>query len=214
MRTEGLLRALAADGVRPVVPIQRTLLTALFIGTLLSALVFILMLHPRPDIARAVHTIPFVFKLIVTVLLAGTAAMVLSETAGPLPRFRTHWYWWLLATAPLLLGFGVIIELSTTPAHAWPARLIGHNAAHCLSLIPLLSLAPAACVLIGLRNGAATRPAFAGAAAGLVSGGVAAALYALTCPDDSPLFVISWYPLAIAAVTVASSYVGRRILRW
>jgi len=40
------------------------------------------------------------------------------------------------------------------------------------------------------------------AAAGLVAGGLSAALYATHCTDDSPLFVATWYTIAIAAVTV------------
>jgi hypothetical protein len=43
---------------------------------------------------------------------------------------------------------------------------------------------------------------------------VGAALYALSCPDDSPLFVATWYSIAIAVVTAASAYIGSRTLRW
>jgi hypothetical protein len=93
-------------------------------------------------------------------------------------------------------------------------RLIGHNATHCLSLIPMLSLAPAASLLLALRHGAPARPGLAGAIAGLVAGGFGASLYALTCPDDSTLFVATWYTIAIAVVTAVSSFIGARFLRW
>jgi hypothetical protein len=116
--------------------------------------------------------------------------------------------------APILLVAGVIFELFTVPADDWGVRLIGHNAKHCLSLIPLLSLAPAACLLFALRRGAPARPGFAGAIAGLVAGAFGASLYALTCPDDSALFVATWYTIAIAVVTAVSALVGRRMLRW
>jgi len=43
---------------------------------------------------------------------------------------------------------------------------------------------------------------------------LAAALYALHCTDDSPLFVATWYSLAIAGVTVLGWAVGSRLLRW
>jgi hypothetical protein len=69
-------------------------------------------------------------------------------------------------------------------------------------------------VLIALRRGAPSSPGYAGAVAGLVSGGIAAALYALTCPDDSPLFIATWYSLAIAAVVAGTAWVGSRVLRW
>lgn len=211
MKTEELIRALAADGARPVVPIGRSLFKALIIGVALSVALFLVRLHMRADIAEALYTPRFVFKLIVVLSLAVTAAILLSETARPLPRFRWRG---ALMLAPALLAVGVVVELLTMPASTWSARLIGHNALHCVSLIPLLSLAPAACVLIALRRGAPARPALAGAVAGFVSGGVGAALYALTCPDDSPLFVATWYSIAIAVVTAASAYIGSRTLRW
>jgi len=106
------------------------------------------------------------------------------------------------------------IELWVQPPGLWLSRLVGHNAGHCLSLIPFLSGAPALCLLLALRHGAAAQPVFAGAIAGLVSGGVGSLLYALTCPDDSPLFVATWYTLAITMVTSVTAYAGRRLLRW
>jgi hypothetical protein len=48
----------------------------------------------------------------------------------------------------------------------------------------------------------------------LLAGGLAAALYALQCTDDSPLFIVTWYSLAIAAVTLIGTLAGRRLLRW
>jgi hypothetical protein len=69
-------------------------------------------------------------------------------------------------------------------------------------------------VLAALRYGAPTRPRLAGAAAGLLAGGLAATLYAAHCPDDSPLFVVTWYSLAIAMVVIAGSLIGPRVLRW
>jgi hypothetical protein len=50
--------------------------------------------------------------------------------------------------------------------------------------------------------------------AGLIAGGLAAALYATHCTDDSPLFVATWYSIAIGAVAVLGALLGRRLLRW
>lgn len=64
-------------------------------------------------------------------------------------------------------------------------------------------------------GGAANQSPVAGQAiAGLVSAGVGALLYALSCPDDSPFFIATRYSLAIAIVTGATAYVGNRLLRW
>ena len=120
----------------------------------------------------------------------------------------------MLYLSPILLAGGVIVELATKPAGSWPERLIGHNAVHCLSLIPLLSIPSLASLFFALRRAAPLRPPLAGATAGLVSGGVGAILYALTCPDDSPLFVATWYSIAIGALTTAAAFGGKRWLRW
>jgi hypothetical protein len=52
-----------------------------------------------------------------------------------------------------------------------------------------------------------------GAVAGLIAGGIAATFYAAHCVDDSPLFVATWYTLALALVTLAGALAGRWVLR-
>jgi len=65
-----------------------------------------------------------------------------------------------------------------------------------------------------LRFGAPSRPGLAGTVAGLLAGAIGAALYATHCPDDSPLFVATWYGLGLAIVTAAGAAIGTRLLRW
>ncbi len=211
MKTEELIRVLAWDGAHPVQPIHRSLLWALVLGAALSATLFAIVLHPRPDIGAVILTPRFLFKLVAMLALAVTSGALLAEAARPLPRFRGKS---ALLVAPVLLLAGVVVELFITDTQTWRAHLVGRNAAHCLSLIPLFALAPAACLFFILKRGAPARPALTGAVAGLVSAGVGAMLYALSCPDDSPLFVATWYSIAIAIVTLVSSYAGSRALRW
>jgi hypothetical protein len=59
---------------------------------------------------------------------------------------------------------------------------------------------------------AAHQPGLTGAAG--VAAGLAAALYALQCTDDSPLFVATWYPLAILIVSLLGAAAAQRLLRW
>jgi hypothetical protein len=100
------------------------------------------------------------------------------------------------------------------PEAKWAGRLVGKNARVCVASIPLIAAPVLAAALLGLRRGAPTRPALAGAVAGLAAGGLGAALYAAHCTDDSPLFVMAWYVPAIAVVTAAGALLGLRILRW
>jgi hypothetical protein len=53
-----------------------------------------------------------------------------------------------------------------------------------------------------------------GAVAGLLTGALAATLYATHCPDDSPLFVALWYVPGMALVTLAGAAAGNGMRRW
>ncbi|MFC6491272.1 NrsF family protein, partial [Nitratireductor sp. GCM10026969] len=57
-------------------------------------------------------------------------------------------------------------------------------------------------------------PALAGAAAGLLAGGLAATFYAAHCTDDSPLFVAVWYTIAVAMLALVGAAIGSRLARW
>ena len=160
MKTESLIRALAVDGARPAMPISRSLLKSGAIGIVLSGLLFVATLHPRVDLRDALFTFAFSFKLIVALALVVTTAPVLADVARPVPGLRRYRR---LLLAPALLAIAVAAELSLMPGRFWLQRLMGHDASHCLALIPMLSLTPASCLLIALRHGAPRRPAVAGA---------------------------------------------------
>jgi hypothetical protein len=96
----------------------------------------------------------------------------------------------------------------------WSARLIGNNSRVCVMVIPLLSLPLLAAALLALRHGASSRPALAGAFAGLLSAGLAATLYASHCTDDSPMFVATWYTIAVVFVAAIGAFAGSKILKF
>jgi hypothetical protein len=211
VKTEDLIRALAADD-RPGSPLGRSLAFAMLAGGLVSGIAFFLTLGFRPDIDGALHTVRFLFKFAVTLSLAAAATALVwrvGRPAVPLARSAT-----LLAVPVLLLVAAVLIELTVVPEGLWAGRLVGRNWLHCLLSIPSFSLPVMAALLYALREGAPSSPTLAGAAAGLVSAGIAATYYAANCPDDSPLFVATWYTLAVGIVCVAGALIGRRLLRW
>ena len=83
-----------------------------------------------------------------------------------------------------------------------------------MTIIPALGIGPLIIFILALRHGAPANAGLSGAIAGLAASGIAAIFYATNCFDDSPLFVISWYPLA-ASVLVSIGYLaGLRYLRW
>ncbi|HBT01009.1 MAG TPA: hypothetical protein DEB47_14365 [Citreicella sp.] len=65
-----------------------------------------------------------------------------------------------------------------------------------------------------LRRGAPTRPVLSGALTGLAASAGTAAGYALHCTEDSPLFYVSWYGLALCLASALGAWLGHRHLRW
>jgi hypothetical protein len=65
-----------------------------------------------------------------------------------------------------------------------------------------------------LRQLAPTRPMLAGFAAGAFSGGVAATVYGLHCPEATFVFVGVWYTLGLVASGLIGALIGRFALRW
>ena len=211
MKTNELIKALSRDAtVAP--PPQRTLGLNLACGAVLALAAFFLVLGLRPDILQALQTPRFVLKLLLTLSLLVGSLGVLLRLARPGARIGV----WarVLLVAPLALAAAIVVELCVLPGSLWSVRAVGHNALWCVTMIPLLALAPLACCLLALREAAPTRPALTGAVAGLVAGAVAASFYALHCPDDSPLFVGLWYVLALAIVSSLGAVGGSRLLRW
>jgi len=209
MKTDDLIRALAADPV-PAPPVERALWPALALGLAASVILFLATLGPRPDFAQAAETLRFVIKPAFPLILIGGAMYALTRLwrpgkAAPL---------WAIAIAPAALAVAIVLELVALPAQQWGAALVGENALKCLFYIPVFSLAPLAVTLAALRRGAPTRPALTGAVAGLLSAGLGATLYALHCPDDSPLFVATWYVIAASFIAVLGAVIGARVLRW
>jgi hypothetical protein len=181
-------------------------------GIIIAAILFFVGIGFRPDISEAVQSDRFLFKFVVTVSLAVTAIWVKLSVGRPGGSLAHRGL--ALAIAPALLAGAAVVELLVLPESQWMPRLVGHNARFCLTLIPLLSIGPLACLLAALREGAPSSPGPAGAVAGLAASGIAATFYAADCTDDSALFVISWYPIATLIVTTAGYLIGRKLLRW
>jgi hypothetical protein len=119
-----------------------------------------------------------------------------------------------LVPAPALVIMAVIVELFLVPPGTWSTRLVGTNSMVCLTYIPLMGIGPLAIFLVALRHSAPAKPALAGAVAGLLAGGIAATFYAAQCTDDSPLFVATWYTIAIIGLALVGTAGGHRFARW
>ncbi|MBX9759473.1 MAG: NrsF family protein [Beijerinckiaceae bacterium] len=211
MKTEELISLLARDSTSPRG--LRVVFAVAIAGSIaVAATLFFAGIGFRHDITDAMRSARFLFKFVVTIALAATATASVIRLARP--DSGLIYKGLLLATAPILLACAVGLELVVLPKSQWMPHMIGHNARFCLTLIPILAIGPLACIMLALRQGAPTNPGLAGAVAGLAASGIAATFYAANCTDDSPLFVMTWYPIATLIVTTAGFLIGRKALRW
>jgi hypothetical protein len=211
VKTNDLIDLLTTDSTPPW-RFRSVLAAAVAGGIIIAAVLFFAGIGFRPDISEAVKSGRFLFKFVVTVSLALSATWVIYSVGRPGVSFDRRRL--ALAIAPALLAGAAVIELIALPETQWLPNLVGHNARICLTVIPLLSIGPLACLILALRAGAPSSPGLAGAIAGMAASGIAATFYAANCTDDSALFVMTWYPIAILIVTAAGYLVGRKLLRW
>jgi len=212
MDTEQLIRTLAADNSHRARPVGYVLMLALLAAAPVSLIMFFGELGFRPDIMTAMHNPFFDLKFAVTLALAAAAITIALHLSRPEASLRG--FVWLLMVPAGLLVAGISGEMMMPQRLPMMTRLVGSNSKVCMTAIPMMSLPLLAASLVGLRHGAPTRPAAAGAMAGLLSAGLAATVYASHCTDDSPLFVATWYSLATALVTALGAVLGSKLLRF
>jgi hypothetical protein len=212
METDQLIRTLAADNAHRARPVGSVLALSLLLAAPVSIAIFLIELGVRPDVMTAMRNPFFDLKFAVTLALAISAIAISLHLSRPEASLR-GWAWLLLIPIALVVA-GIGGEMMMPQRPPMMIRLMGRNAWNCLTSIPLMALPLLTAALLGLRHGAPTRPAVAGAIAGLLSAGLAATLYASHCTDDSPLFVATWYTIAAVLVAAVGALAGSRVLRF
>lgn len=212
MRTDDLIKALDADASSKAMPLRSAWWVAAGAAVVIAAVVFWLTIGPRHDIATAMHTMRFLAKFVFTITLAISAFVFIRRLSTPGASTGRAAAW--MIAAPLLVVVAVILELFAVPQAEWGTRMVGSNMMICMAFIPLIGIGPLAVFLWMLRYGAPTRPVLAGAVAGLLAGGLSATFYAAHCFDDSPLFVATWYTIAIVILAGLGGLGGRLFVRW
>jgi hypothetical protein len=213
MKTDDFV-TLLATGAEPVVPgatVRRHAL-ALGWGGMGATLLMATLLGVRADLAEAVRLPMFWVKLgfpVCLALAALYAATRLARPGVPLGRVPAA----LAAPVVVVWAMAAAALLGVAPDERL-ALVLGRTWSVCPLLIAMLSLPVFAGTLWAMKGLAPTRPALAGAAAGLLAGAVATAVYALHCPEMTAPFLATWYLLGMAIPTVAGALLGPRLLRW
>ncbi len=213
MKTDELIDMLA-EGVTAVPrhAAARNLRAALWMTLPVVFVLMVAMFGMRRDLAQVAMLPMFWIKLLLPASMALAAFWVAQRLARPGVHVG---YRWLAVAAPLvcmvLLGLMVLVG---APAGERSALVMGSTWKTCSSIITLLSVPIFAASILAMRQLAPTRLRLAGAAAGALSSGAAAAVYALHCPEMTAPFLGVWYVLGMLVPMAIGAWLGPRLLRW
>lgn len=204
MKTTDLIDTLArgAPHERAAPPWAAVVLAGLTSAMLLMALT----LGPRPDIAEALA--PTFLKAALGAAVAAAALPLVVQLASPGRPGGVR--------IVVLAAFGVA-ALAAALIVGWDGyhRIIADRPIpRCLIYIPLFATPMAALLLWLVRGRAPTRLTLIGAAIGAASGGAGAMAYAVYCPFENYLTVLSWYVMGISICAALGALVAGRLLRW
>ena len=210
MKSPELIRALAND-LTPVRPgkTRNDLLVGLGLGAAVSLVLVLVIYGVQPDLLSIARGGPMAMKVCYALLLTAIAGSMLMPMLRPGDRVLDRRK--LFATLMVLLG-GLALWQTTDAdiVSLW----LGLTWQRCSLRIAGLSVPVFAGACWAIRRQAPLRLRATGALAGLVSGGIAATVYALACEESGAGFVLVWYTLGIAISTAFGAITGPYLLRW
>jgi hypothetical protein len=209
--TDVMIRNLAgevgAGRRRSVLSFERTLLLATILSLACAIVLVLATFGFQPELQATLRSAPFHHKIISMLMLVGGGILAVRHAGKPGSG--------ALSLAMLLPGVALLLIGAASDLSGFPLMgRSGVSVPSCLTAMVLLSLVPLALIIAALRTGVTTRPAMAGAAAGILAGALGAAAYAFVCKNDGGLFVAVWYSIAIAIVMGMGAFVGKRVLAW
>ena len=217
MRTDELIDALAQDvGAQDAGPTRappRRLAIVAVLGALAALVLVLAVLHVRDDLMPAMRGGMFWMKALYTGLLGAAGYLAIERLSRPGGSGRRGWTLGLIVLAVFVVA-GVWQAMVSPDIQAALRMLRGHSWHSCSRNILVLGLPMLALGLAVVRGMAPTRPTLAGFATGLFSGGVAATVYGLHCPEHTFTFVALWYSLGVLLLAGLGAVIGRWALRW
>jgi hypothetical protein len=211
--SDDLIGRLAAD-VRPVPrgAMAGRLLLALGASVAVAMFLMLLWIGPRSDLATAWTDPIFWIKFGYALLLAAGGFWAVERLARPGGSMRGA----AIAIVATFVAAGVlgIAQMMLSPPEMMRTLMLGGTALLCPFYIVAISTPVFAATIAVMRRLAPTNLTLAGLAAGLLSGGAGAWVYAFHCGENGLPFLAIWYTLGVAVVAAIGALAGRWLLRW
>ena len=213
MKTNDLIAMLSTEAsVTPTVSPLRRCAQATAAGVAVSLVLVLTLWGLNPELNALAHTQTFWVKVVWLVLTCTFAAPVVMHLARPgVAAGRGVWG---IAAALAGMTLLALMQVATVDANTGMQLMLGRSWQECSASIAALSVPLLAALLWMLRDMAPTRPALAGASAGLMAGTLASLVYSLHCTETAYAFVAVWYVAGIAVMAGIGALMGSRLLRW
>jgi hypothetical protein len=213
MKTNDLIAMLATDAsATPTVSPLRRCAKATAAGVAISLALVLTLWGLNPELNALAHTQAFWVKVVWLLLTCTFAMPVVMHLARPgVAAGRGVW-----GIAAALAGMAslALAQVATVDADTGMQLMLGGSWQICSASIAALSVPLLAALLWMLRSMAPTRPALAGASAGLMAGAMSGLVYSLHCPETAYAFLAVWYVAGMAVMTGVGALLGSRLLRW
>jgi hypothetical protein len=213
-----LIEQLTRD-LKPVKPMSfRPVVIGAGIGLALAVAYVVLRMGLRPELkALLAGQMPEVMMVIgkpLTFLLTGLSALwALSGLFRPDAELKPYRLWPVFGLMALL-AVGIVIETATQGTAEVMTRLREPMMVCFTTILGGGFVGFAALWALWLRRAAPASPTLFGALSGLMCASFMAAAYALHCDRDTPVYILTFYGLAVAVFAGIGGLIARRFLRW
>ena len=213
MKTNDLIAMLATEAsATPTVSPLRRCAKATAAGVAISLALVLTLWGLNPELNALAHTQAFWVKVVWLLLTCTFAVPVVMHLARPgVAAGRGVWG---IAAALVGMAMLALAQVATVDADTGKQLMLGDSWQVCSASIAALSVPLLAALLWMLRGMAPTRPALAGASAGLMAGAMSGLVYSLHCPETAYAFLAVWYVAGMVVMTVVGALLGSRLLRW
>jgi hypothetical protein len=197
---------------------MRPLIIGVIAGIVLAVIYVAIVQGVRPEIKALMsghwpHIAMVVGKPLLFFITGLSALWAMSGIYRPEGVLKPYRLWPVFGLLGLVL-LGIVIEGATLGAGEVMTRLHDPFITCWTTVFGGGAAGFAVLWVLWLRRAASSYPGVFGALSGLMCASFMASAYALHCDRDAPIYILTYYGLAVAAFAGLAGLFGRRFLKW